>query len=139
MKSRSRQAEAVGRANRTKGALNLASHPDFTGDYGIWEATGRPASYVSYTHLGYEVRLRFSQDDCEWRATCTHFNISITFPNQTPENIQEILNAWLLAHIERPVSPDAHLRQCQRAVLELANRHSISPALALEMYEERAF
>ena len=138
MKSRTRQAEAASQANRMKGALNLASHPDFTGDYGIWHSTGRPTSYVSYTHLGYEVRLRFSSDG-EWTATCPHFGIETNFPNQTPENIQQILNDWLLAHIERPVSPDAHLRQCRRAVLELANRHRISPALALEMYEEMAF
>lgn len=138
MRTKSRQAEAVGQANQMRAALNIASHPDFIDDYGIWHSTGRPTSYVSYTHLGYEVRLRFSSDG-EWVATCPHFDITTSFPNQIPENIQEILNDWLLAHIERPVSHDAHLRQCRPAVLELANRHSISPALALEIYEERGF
>lgn len=142
MKSRKRSSQgkekATARANRMKWALDLTSNPNFIEDYGIWHSTGNPASYVSYTHLGYEIRLRFSQD-AEWKATCPHFDIQTSFPNQTPDQIQNILNDWLMAHIECPVTPDARLRSNRTAVQDLAARHGIGLALGLEVYDERGF
>lgn len=138
MKSKSSQAEATGRSNRIRTGLDLTSNPNFTGDYGIWHSTGNPTSYVSYTHLGYEIRLRFSYDG-EWTATCPHFDIQTSFPNQTPDQIQNILNDWLIAHIECPVTPDARLRSNRTAVQDLAARHGIGLALGLEVYDERGF
>lgn len=139
MKSRTRQVEVTGQANRMRGALNLTSHPNFGRDYGEWTPSGNPAGYFTYSHLGYEVRLRFSQETHEWTAMCSHFDIQTSFPNQPPQDIQAILNTWLMDHIERPITPDARLRSNRPAVLELANRHGISPSLALEMYEEKGF
>ncbi len=140
MKSRSRQAEVVARTNRIKAQLNrLKRHKDFTPNYAAWTLGGNPCGFLSYTHLGIEARLRFSQDTYEWKATCPHFGTEISFPDQDAENIIDILNDWLLAHIDRPISPDARLRSNRPSVQGLATRHKINPTLALEMYEERGF
>lgn len=135
---RSSKAEATGRANRIRGGLGLTSNPNFIEDYGIWHSTGRTTSYVSYTFLGYEIQLRFVNDG-EWKAICHHFKIEITFPNQTPDQIQIILNDWLRPYIERATSPDAQLRQLTPAVQELAQRHNIPVTLADEITLERGF
>lgn len=139
MKSKSRQTEVTSRTNRMRGALNLASHPNFDRDYGPYGKNGTPAGFFVYNHLGYEVQLRFSQEPHEWTATCPHFGIQTSFPNQTPENIQEILNDWLLGHIERPVNHATHVRQLTPAVQELAQRHNIAVSLADEIILERGF
>ncbi len=136
MRTRTRQAETTGRANRMKSALTLTSHPDFTGDYGIWHSTERPTSYVSYTHLGYEIRLRFSHDG-EWTATCPHFNILTTFPNQLPQNIQQILNAWLTDHLAHIATENDRWRMNLPAVQSLGVQHGVSQVEALEIYRLR--
>ncbi len=137
MKSRTRQREATEYAKQTKCALNFASHPDFIEDYGIWHSTGRPTSYVNYNHLGYEVRLRFSQDDLEWRATCPYFNITTTFPNQPPQDIQQILNEWLTDHLAHIATENDRRRMNLPAVQSLAEQHGVSQVEALEIYKLR--
>ena len=137
MRTRTRQREGSERANRMKSGLNLASHPDFTEDYGIWHSTGRPASYVSYTHLGYEVRLRFSQETYEWTATCPHFDIQTSFPNQPPHTIQQILNDWLSDHLANIATENDRWRMKLPAVQSLVNQHQVSSIEALEIYKMR--
>ncbi len=137
MKSRTRQREGTERANRMKCALNLASHPDFGRDYGEWTPGGNPAGYFTYCHLGYEIRLRFSQETCEWRATCPHFSIEINFPNQPSQDIQQLLNDWLSDHLAHIATENDRWRMGLPAVQTLASRHGVSQVEALEIYKLR--
>lgn len=130
MKSHSRQAEAVGRANR----LKASTVPAFaTPEYGEWKPGGNPAGYFKCEILGIEVKLRLGM---VWTAYCPHFDIQVQFTNRPDSAMVIFLADWLTAHIEAPQSP-AKLRQATPAVLDMAQRHNISPALALEFYEER--
>lgn len=138
-RSREGRREAVARANRMKADLNLALSPQFDQDYGPYGKSGNPAGFFTYTHLGYEIRLRFNQVSYEWLATCPHFDIEKTFPHQSPQDIQTLLNDWLLDHINPPTSPQALLRQSTPAVNDLAQRHGISVNVADEMLFERGF
>lgn len=142
MKSRTRQGriEATERSNRIKAQLDrLKRHKNFLPDFAPWTPGGNPCGFLSWTRLGIEVRLRFSQDACEWQATCPHFDIKIAFADQDADQIQTILNDWLRPYIERPASPDARLRSNRPAVAKLAKQYDINPSLALEVYEERGF
>jgi hypothetical protein len=134
---RSARQEVNARNNRLRGVFNLATHPNFSREYGEWEPDGSPTGYFVYFHLGYEMRLRFSQVTCEWLAFCPHFNFKINFPDQAIDQIQQILNFWVTAHIERPQAPAARLRAGRPAVSDLAHRHKINRPLALEFYQER--
>ncbi len=139
-KSRSREGrrEATARANMMKATLNLASSPLFDQDFGPYGPNGTPAGFFTYTHLGYEIRLRFNQDTWEWLATCPHFGIEKTFPHQPHRDIQNLLNDWLLERIGPP-SPQAKLRQSTPAVKQMADRHNIPLWLADDFMLERGF
>ncbi len=144
MKSKSRQGriEKTEHANRTKSQLNrLKRHKDFTPDYAPWTSKGNPCEFLSYTHLGVEARLRYSQETGEWRATCPHFNIEISFPDQDAKNIIAILNTWLIDYInlvEQPANERAARRQSAPAVQEFAVHNKIPLAVADEMMLERS-
>ena len=141
MKSSSRQGrlERTEHANRLKGVLNLTKHPGFGQEYGPLVPGGNPADYITYTHLGYKIQLRFSQLSGEWKAVCPGLEIETTVPHQHPQDIQQILNDWLQDHLPPPVAP-AVLRQARPSrVQELATKHGISVDIALELYAERGF
>ena len=139
MKRSTRQASSTLRANRMKATLNLAASAAFNKGYGPFGLSGQPAGYYTYTHLGYEVRLRFNQENHEWAATCPYFGIETTFAHQPAPQIQALLNEWVLAHIEQTASFPARLRQIAPAVQSFASRHGITVTLADEMLQERAF
>jgi hypothetical protein len=130
--------EAIARANRIKSTLNLAAHKDFGQEYGEWTPGGNPAGYFTYSHLGIEVRLRFSQDNIEWTATCPKLKIETTFPHQPPQDIQNLLNDWIMDHIDRGISFRTRLRRSTPAVQDFAKKYQLSIADADEMLRERA-
>jgi hypothetical protein len=132
MKLQSRQGriEAGNHKRHLRHTLDLSKHQGFG-----WQ----PGHYI-YNHLGIEVKLRFSQDTYEWTAKAPHLGIEKSFPHQPPQDIQALLNDWLLAHTERrPTSPEAQLRRASIAVKEMARRHGISVHLADELMLERGF
>jgi hypothetical protein len=132
MKTQSRQGriEAGNHKRTLRRTLDLSKYQGFD-----WE----PGHYI-YNHLGIEVKLRFSQETYEWTAKCPHLKIETSFPHQPPQDIQELLNDWLLTHhTERPTSPEARLRQSTPAVQKLANRHGIPVSVADELVLERGF
>jgi len=143
MKSRLRQGkvERIAHANRIKTQLNrLKRHKDFTPDFAAWTSEGEPCGFLSYTHLGIEARLRYSQITDEWTATAPHFSIEISFPDQEAENIIDILNTWLLDYIyvQQPANEQAKRRQSSPAVQEFAIDNKIPLSVADEMMLERS-
>jgi hypothetical protein len=131
MKTQSRQGriEAGNHKRTLRHTLDLSKYQGFD-----WE----PGHYI-YNHLGIEVKLRFSQETYEWTAKAHKLGIEKSFPHQPPQDIQAKLNDWLLAHTERPTSPEAQLRQSTPAVQQLANRHGIPVGVADELMLERGF
>lgn len=96
MKSKSRQGriEARNRKRNMHRTLDLAAYPGFD-----WE----PGHYI-YNHMGMEVRLRFSQKTFKWTAKAPYLKIETTFLHMPPQDIQWLLDKWLLDH-------EAQLRQ----------------------------
>lgn len=137
MKRKNSQDSKVGHSNGIKAETNLAHSPHFDRVYGPFGASGRETGYFTYTYLGYEIRLRWSQVSHQWAATCPALGIETSFPNQSIEKIQPLLDNWLTEHVGRPVSFDAHLRQSSPAVRQLAEKHDVPFEIALEIYEER--
>lgn len=135
MKSRSKssRAETTGRNNRIKAETYLSFA---TPEYGEWKPDGNPTHYSSCHIRGYEVRLRFVM---VWTAYCPGLDIETQFTHRTDEAKIIFLSDWLMAHIERPASSDAQLRQTRPAVMKLAQRHDIPVTLTDEIALERGF
>ncbi len=109
-RSREGRREATSRANRIKASTNLTDYPAFGQGYGEWGqfVTG----YFTYTHLGIEIKLRFSQISWEWTARADHLKIEKSFPHQSSQTLQNELNQWIADHSLRlTTSPAALLRQ----------------------------
>jgi hypothetical protein len=132
MKNKARQ-ETIERANhkrRLRRTLDLSNHPGFG-----WEP-----GYYLYNHFGVEVRLRFSQETYEWTAKCPHLKIETSFPHQPPQDIQNLLNDWILDNTTYigGASFRTRLRRSTPAVRNFAKKYRLSLADADEMMQERA-
>ena len=123
MKSKLSQEKATERANRLKRSLDLSRHPDFEKSFGDWD--GSPASFYVYTYLGQDVRLRFSQTTGLWTAICPALSLENYFRHGPPQYIALLIDSWM----GKNINP---------AQVELAKRHKVSAAGALEIYKERA-
>ena len=123
MKKKFSQERRTERANRLKRSLDLSRHPAFEKSFGEWD--GSPASFYVYIYLGQEVQLRYSQTTGFWTAICPDLSIETYFRHQPPQEITYVLDSWM----GKNINP---------AQVELAQRHKVSAAEALEIYNERA-
>ncbi len=130
--STSTRQEANARTSRIKTATKLASR--FAKDYGEFRPGGSATSFLKCTVLGYEVRLRLGY---AWTAYCSHFDTEVQFTNRPDADMLIFLSSWLQAHIDRPQTPAAQLRQATPAVLYLADCHDICEPLADEIMRGR--
>lgn len=138
-KSRSHEGriEATGRAHRIRAATDLTHSPDFDLQYGEEWPGGKPTSYYTLQHRGIKAHLRF---DFMWTVKAPQLDIEKMFLNQAPDTLAAEIESWIDQHLPAPgASPAALLRQATQAVQELAQRHSISVALADELMFERSF
>ncbi len=136
MKSRSSQGrqENGNHRRKTQAELTLSRHKGFTyvpDMFSILDASKNDRSHYLYTHLGYEIELRYSQVREEWTAVCPYFEIETQFPHEQPDILQLTLNIWLVKHIENVICP-------LPAVLEIAQRHDCTLEAAQVILDERA-
>jgi hypothetical protein len=134
--SREGRREATARGRRIRAATDLTHSPDFDLQHGEEWTGGRPCDYYTIQHKGVKAHLRF---DYMWKVRCPALGIEENFLNQPPDDLAKAIEDLIDQHLPNPsLSPAARLRQSTPAVRELAQRHTISVAVADEIMLERA-